>query len=99
LAAQSRSLGGENDAPSRNISRYLDSLADRLNIGLDVRQIWRNDRFGRGGDHTDSSKLGFPACAHRRGRELQLAAPGLADRERQSSTATRSTNGFPYSQR
>src|SRR3954447_25566650 len=61
LAARQRSLGGENDAPSRNISRYLDSLADRLNIGLDVRQVWRNDRFGRGGDHSEFLNLGFPA--------------------------------------
>jgi hypothetical protein len=61
LARQIRSFGGENDAPSRNISRYLDKLADRLNIGLDVRQIWRNDRFGRGGDHTEFLNLGFPA--------------------------------------
>jgi hypothetical protein len=61
LAARQRSFGGENDAPSRNISRYLDSLADRLKIGLDVRQIWRNDRFGRGGDHTEFLNLGFPA--------------------------------------
>src|SRR6185369_13165633 len=61
LAAQQRSLGGENDAPSRNISRFLDSLADRLKIGLDVRQVWRNDRFGRGGDHTEFLNLGFPA--------------------------------------
>jgi Zn-dependent M28 family amino/carboxypeptidase len=61
LAAQQRSLGGENDAPSRNISRYLDGLADRLKIGLDVRQIWRNDRFGRGGDHSEFLNLGFPA--------------------------------------
>lgn len=61
LAARQRSMGGENDAPSRNISRYLDNLADRLNIGLDVRQIWRNDRFGRGGDHTEFLNLGFPA--------------------------------------
>src|SRR5215216_5132934 len=36
LAKQIRSLGGENDAPSRNISRFLDGLADRLNIGLRV---------------------------------------------------------------
>src|SRR5207248_8280563 len=43
------------------ISRYLDSLADRLRIGLDVRQVWRNDRFGRGGDHTELLNLGFPA--------------------------------------
>jgi len=62
LAAQTHSLGGENDAPSRNISRYLDSLADRLNIGLDVRQIWRTDRFGRGGDHIPFLELGFPAA-------------------------------------
>ena len=61
LAADQRSKGGENDSPSRNISRYLDSLADRLAIGLDVRQIWRNDRFGRGGDHTEFLNLGFPA--------------------------------------
>jgi len=62
LAAQTHSLGGENDSPSRNISRYLDSLADRLNIGLDVRQIWRTDRFSRGGDHIPFLQLGFPAA-------------------------------------
>ena len=61
LAKQIRSFGGENDSPSRNISRYLGSLANRLKLGLDVRQIWRNDRFGRGGDHTEFLNLGFPA--------------------------------------
>ncbi len=61
LAARIRSLGGENDAPSRNISRWLDALADDLGLGLDVRQIWRNDRFGRGGDHTEMLNAGFPA--------------------------------------
>ena len=61
LRPQQRSLGGENDAPSRNISRWLDGLADDLSLGLDVRQIWRNDRFGRGGDHTEFLNAGFPA--------------------------------------
>ena len=64
LAAQIRSLGGENDSPSRNISRFLDWLAERLgpDIGnLDVMQIWRNDRFGRGGDHTEFLNAGYPA--------------------------------------
>jgi acetylornithine deacetylase/succinyl-diaminopimelate desuccinylase-like protein len=61
LAARQRSLGGENDAPGRNLSRFLDSLADQLSLGLDVRQIWRNDRFGRGGDHTEFLNAGFPA--------------------------------------
>ena len=62
LAAATHSLGGENDAPSRNISRFLQSLADRLNIGLSVRQIWRTDRFGRGGDHIPFLALGYPAA-------------------------------------
>ncbi|HVL78632.1 MAG TPA: M28 family peptidase [Sphingomicrobium sp.] len=61
LAAQQRSRGGENDSPSRNLSRFLDSLADRLNIGLDVLPIWRTDRFGRGGDHIEMLNAGFPA--------------------------------------
>jgi hypothetical protein len=62
LAASQRSLGGENDSPSRNLSRFLDRLAERLpQIGLDVRPIWRNDRFGRGGDHTEFLNAGFPA--------------------------------------
>ena len=62
LAAATHALGGENDSPSRNISRYLDSLADRLKIGLDVRQIWRTDRFGRGGDHIPFLEMGYPAA-------------------------------------
>ncbi len=62
LDAATHSLGGENDAPSRNISRFLDSLSDRLKIGLDVRQIWRTDRFQRGGDHIPFLQLGFPAA-------------------------------------
>jgi len=63
LADATHSLGGENDSPSRNISRFLDSLADRIpSIGLDVRQIWRTDRFGRGGDHIPFMELGYPAA-------------------------------------
>ncbi|HYW17554.1 MAG TPA: M28 family peptidase [Allosphingosinicella sp.] len=61
LASRQRSLGGENDSPSRNLSRWLDGLAGDLSLGLDVRQIWRNDRFGRGGDHTELLNAGYPA--------------------------------------
>ena len=62
MASQIRSLGGENDSPSRNISRFLDALAERNpSLGIDVMQVWRNDRFGRGGDHTEFLNLGFPA--------------------------------------
>ncbi|MEO6433737.1 MAG: M28 family peptidase [Sphingomicrobium sp.] len=62
LAKAQRSLGGENDSPSRNLSRFLDGLAEQIpTIGLDVMQVWRNDRFGRGGDHTELLNAGFPA--------------------------------------
>ena len=46
-AAQRRD-GGENDSPSRNLSRYVATLDDDA---FAVRQIWRADRMGRGGDH------------------------------------------------
>lgn len=62
LLEATHSLGGENDAPSRNISRYLDSLAKRLKIGLEIRQIWRTDRFQRGGDHIPFLDMGYPAA-------------------------------------
>jgi hypothetical protein len=62
LAEEIRRFGGENDSPSRNISRFLDGLAERIpELGIDVMQIWRNDRFGRGGDHTEFLNAGFPA--------------------------------------
>ena len=61
LAGAQRSRGGENDAPSRNLSRWLADLAEDLSLGLEVRQIWRNDRFGRGGDHTELLNAGYPA--------------------------------------
>ena len=61
LIARQRSLGGFNDAPSRNLSRFVDSMAGNLGMSLDVRQIWRTDRWGRGGDHIPFQELGYPA--------------------------------------
>ena len=62
IRADVRKFGGENDSPSRNLSRFLDALAKQLpQVGLDVRQVWRNDRFGRGGDHTEFLNAGYPA--------------------------------------
>lgn len=61
LRAQQRRFGGENDSPSRNLSRWLDSLADETQGGIDVRQIWRTDRMGRGGDQIPFLDAGLPA--------------------------------------
>lgn len=65
LRADQRRNGGENDSPSRNLSRWIDALADETagvsGAGLDVRQIWRTDRMGRGGDQIPFLDKGFPA--------------------------------------
>ena len=59
--AAMRSRGGANDSPSRNLSRWLDTLAEDYEDGLDVRQTWRSDRMGRGGDHLPFLDRGLPA--------------------------------------
>ena len=61
LRADQRRNGGENDSPGRNISRWLDTLATQYADGLDVRQIWRTDRMGRGGDQIPFLQKGYPA--------------------------------------
>lgn len=53
-----RSIGGENDSPSRNLSRWIAGLDDPA---LEVRQVWRADRMARGGDHLPFQALGYPA--------------------------------------
>ncbi len=61
LRAAQRREGGENDTPSRNLSRFIDDLAEDHEGGLDVRQIWRTDRMGRGGDQIPFLEKGYPA--------------------------------------
>ncbi|WP_230293526.1 M28 family peptidase [Croceicoccus sp. Ery5] len=60
--ADMRRNGGENDAPSRNLSRWLADLSENDgDDALSVRQVWRADRMGRGGDHLPMLDKGFPA--------------------------------------
>lgn len=60
-ARQRRFQGGEVDSPSRNIARYVDTMADLYIPNLDVMMIYRLDRFGRGGHHRPFNEAGFPA--------------------------------------
>ena len=60
-AAYRRYHGGEVDSPSRNLARYMSTLADSYLPDLRVRMIYRTDRFGRGGDQVELLKAGFPA--------------------------------------
>ena len=58
LTKAQRLYGGENDSPSRNLSRFVAGLGDP---SLAVRQVWRADRMGRGGDHLPFEEAGYPA--------------------------------------
>ncbi len=60
-ANRRRYNGGEVDSPSRNLARFIDGLADHSVNGLDVKMIYRTDRFGRGGDQTRLLEAGYPA--------------------------------------
>ncbi len=61
LRSAQRRDGGENDSPSRNLSRWIAGLAAADAGGLAVRQVWRADRMGRGGDHLPFQQRGYPA--------------------------------------
>ena len=59
--ADQRRNGGENDTPGRNLSRFIGEVAEGHGDGLKVRQIWRTDRMGRGGDQIPFLEKGYPA--------------------------------------
>jgi Zn-dependent M28 family amino/carboxypeptidase len=61
IAAARRSVGGEVDAPSRNLARYVDAIATAHMPGFDVSMVYRRDRFSRGGDQVPMVEAGFPA--------------------------------------
>jgi Zn-dependent M28 family amino/carboxypeptidase len=60
-AKERRSQGGEDDSASRNVARYVKSVAEAYIPNWTVAMIYRLDRFGRGGDHAAFNALGFPA--------------------------------------
>jgi hypothetical protein len=56
-----KSLGGENDSPSRQLARYTKEIGERYVDQLDVKLIYRRDRYLRGGDHLPFLEQGFTA--------------------------------------
>ncbi|CAN5620218.1 M20/M25/M40 family metallo-hydrolase [soil metagenome] len=56
-----RSVGGENDSPSRQLARFVKETADRYLKNFTVQIIYRRDRYLRGGDHIPFLERGFSA--------------------------------------
>ena len=53
--------GDPMDSPSRALARYVREMAERYYPAMKASPVFRNDRFGRGGDHTAFHDLGYPA--------------------------------------
>ena len=51
----------DNDGKARQLARYVKEVGERYVDQLNVTLVFRNDRFGRGGDHTPFCKRGFTA--------------------------------------
>jgi hypothetical protein len=68
-ASTRRSIGGENDGPSRQLGRFVSEVAANPQTGMDVRVVWRRDRYLRGSDHVSFLLRGYPAARFTEPRE------------------------------
>jgi hypothetical protein len=64
-----RTLGGENDSPSREVARYIADVGRSYDAGVKPVLIFRLDRFLRGGDHYAFNQQGFAAVRFTEFRE------------------------------
>ena len=61
LATRRKSLGTNGDSPARTLARAIADSARRQVKGISVSLTLRNDRYGRGGDHSSFLAAGYPA--------------------------------------
>jgi hypothetical protein len=64
-----QSTGGENDGKSRQLGRFVESVAPFHLTGMNIRTIWRRDRFLRASDHVSFQGHGYPAARFTEPRE------------------------------
>jgi hypothetical protein len=56
-----RAINSENDSKSRQLARYIKEIGERYVDQMEVKLIYRSDRFLRGGDQTPFMRNGFTA--------------------------------------
>ncbi len=64
-----QSVGGENDGKSRQLGRFVAEVAPSWLTGMNVRLIWRRDRYLRGSDHLSFQGQGYAAARFTEPRE------------------------------
>src|ERR1700758_1675062 len=57
-----QSVGGENDGVTHQLARFVTDVAPEGLTGMNVRVIWRRDRYLRGSDHISFQAEGYPAA-------------------------------------
>jgi len=61
MAGLRKYTSGENDSKARQLARYIKETGEKYVDQLTVTLVYRNDRFGRGGDHSPFCQEGFTA--------------------------------------
>jgi len=64
-----QAVGGENDGATHQLARFVADVAPRELTGMNVRVIWRRDRYLRGSDHLSFQAQGYPAARFTEPRE------------------------------
>jgi hypothetical protein len=64
-----QSVGGENDGVTHQLARFVTSVAPSDLTGINIRVIWRRDRYLRGSDHISFQRQGYPAARFTEPRE------------------------------
>lgn len=82
---------GPEDSPSRALLRYTKRIAERYVPSMNVRMVFRRDRFMRGGDHTSFARQGYAA--------VRLTTPNENYQNQHSATDTLANTSVPYTTR
>jgi Zn-dependent M28 family amino/carboxypeptidase len=64
-----QATGGENDGLSRQLGRFVNEVAPFSLTGMNIRLIWRRDRYLRASDHVSFQGQGYPAARFTEPRE------------------------------
>jgi hypothetical protein len=64
-----QSVGGENDGATHQLARFVVDSAPEDLTNMNVRVIWRRDRYLRGSDHISFQQQGYPAARFTEPRE------------------------------
>ncbi|HEY7147459.1 MAG TPA: M28 family metallopeptidase [Streptosporangiaceae bacterium] len=64
-----QTTGGENDSQSRQLGRFAVDAAPKSLTDMNIRVIWRRDRFLRASDHVSFQGQGYPAARFTEQRE------------------------------